>query len=223
MSIKVPKAACKCGAIEMTFSANPSANAVCFCNGCRLAGEKALASGGDGSLGEAGGKHCVIFKHSQISISKGADQIGCYKMTASSDTRRFYCKQCNSDLGMAPTALPMIAVSAGSLKPTTGTWGPIQARHSLKETGKRRQTFNEAIAKAPTQVPVVEGLFAPCCSFLCPMICAKTCCCCCNKSTIPEFTAINPKEITEITFANGICDDSSAISTSPTEVDATRN
>jgi len=228
MPPKIHSAKCKCGAVELAFAADPMANACCFCNGCRLAGDKAIQSGGDGSMGEAGGKHLLIFKHSQISIANGAKNIGCYKHTQGSATRRFYCKKCKSDLAMAPTALPMIAVSAGSFQ-VEGGWGPIQARHSLKETGGKHDAFMARIKEAPTQVQVVEGLFAPVCSFLCPMICAKTCCCCCNKSTIPEFTGVDPKSVTDITFADGTCDENSTLprpgeggSSAPQEVEISR-
>jgi hypothetical protein len=110
---------------------------------------------------------------------------------------------------MAPFGFPMIALHSQALKGCQ--WPPLEARHSLEHIKEKHDEVVEKCKAAGDNVPWQDKQFAPCCKFLCPVICAKTCCAPCKGSKIPEFTAVNLKSITECAAKGTDCNENTEL------------
>jgi hypothetical protein len=217
----VSTASCKCGAVVFEMTGPPKLHAACLCNGCRLAGDYLVSKGGDSPKDVAGALPGVFFIQDAVKIVKGADQIKPFLVVKGSKTRRYYCKSCNSALGFSPFGFPMVGLHPTGLKGCE--WPPLEARHSLEHSIMKHDEIVEKCKAAGDNVPWQDKQFAPCCKFLCPVICAKTCCAPCKGSKITEITAVRCESITEFATNGTDCDENTTIAVGMTsEVEMTR-
>ena len=119
-------------------------------------------------------------------------------MTNKSKTIRFRCADCQTYIGMHPEGFPILALNPALADGLDV--GPVSARHSLKHcgTGELHSQMVSACQQAGDGVAVMEKQFAPCCSFLCPVICAKTCCALCCGSQAAALTGVKANSVTEV-------------------------
>jgi hypothetical protein len=169
-----------------------------------------VSRGGDSPKDPANALPTAFFIQDQVSVSKGKDKIQSFVVISGSKTRRFYCQDCNSLLAMAPAGFPMVGLHTQTLKRDTA-WPALEMRHSLEHVKQNHDATVAACKSAGDNVPWQEKQYAPCCQFLCPVICAKTCCCCCKGTKVPELTGVDHKSITEIACEGTSCDDSTKI------------
>tara|TARA_B100000795_G_C22665210_1_gene385718 strand:- start:453 stop:845 length:393 start_codon:yes stop_codon:yes gene_type:complete len=116
---------------------------------------------------------------------------------------------------MSPEGFPMIGLNTTLFAQEEAITGPLAARHSLEHTtGELHEQLIKQCNDAQGDVQVSEKQYAPKCSFLCPVICAKTCCCCCKGSKIKVVTSKASASITEIVLPDGTpCDQNAALPT----------
>jgi len=95
----------------------------------------------DNAKEEAGGLPIAFWIQNNVQLEKGAgaaDGAGIpltfFKVTKDSKTRRFYCKTCNTYVGMSPEVFPMIGLSTKLFTKSNPVNGPLACRHSLEHT-----------------------------------------------------------------------------------------
>ena len=88
---------CFCGAVEIEVEGAPEAMGYCHCASCR-------------SWSAAPVNAFSLWKHDNVKITKGADQVGRFKKTELSD--RQYCRKCGGHLMTDHPPLGLIDVYA---------------------------------------------------------------------------------------------------------------
>ena len=119
-------------------------HASCYCNGCRLSADYLVTKGGDDAKEEAGGLPIAFWIQNNVQLEKGAGAadgggaegipLAFFKVTKDSKTRRFYCKSCNTYVGMSPEGFPMIGLNTKLFSTSDPVNGQLACRHSLEHT-----------------------------------------------------------------------------------------
>jgi hypothetical protein len=94
------KAGCVCGAVELEVSGEPAVQAYCHCESCRswLGAPLHAAS---------------LWPQQNVTITKGADNLGMYKRTEAS--HRQFCKSCGAPVLVGHPGMGLTDIPAGSV------------------------------------------------------------------------------------------------------------
>ncbi|MGV3490119.1 MAG: GFA family protein [Devosia sp.] len=91
--------ACRCGSVRMALSEEPILTAECMCNSCRAAaGRMAALPGASPATSSIGGSPYVLYRKDRVRFTAGADQLGEFRLTPESHTRRVVATCCNTPL-----------------------------------------------------------------------------------------------------------------------------
>jgi len=94
------KASCLCGAAQLEIAGDPAVQAYCHCGSCR------------GWLG-APIHAAALWPTSNVTVVKGADNLGVYKRTENS--HRHFCKSCGAAVLIRHPTMNMTDVPAGNV------------------------------------------------------------------------------------------------------------
>lgn len=88
---------CACGKLRIEVEGAPVMAVECYCDSCRSAAARMSALPGAPQVaGEAGGTHYLMYRKDRVRFSSGAEQLGGFRLTPKSHTRRVIATCCNT-------------------------------------------------------------------------------------------------------------------------------